>query len=72
MQSAETLLLAFGAYGAMGLVFALWFCSWGAQRLDVAAKGMPLQMRLILIPGAIALWPYLAWCQIRSRGPPDQ
>ncbi len=72
MQAAETILLAFGAYGAVGLAFALWFVAWGAQRLDEAAHGMPVQARLILMPGAAALWPYLAWRQIRGEGPPVQ
>lgn len=72
MRAAETILMAFAAYGAIGLVFATWFCAWGAERLDEAAKGMPMQVRVILLPGAIALWPYLALRQLRSEGPPTQ
>lgn len=72
MPLANAILLAFGAYGAIGLVFAGWFVAYGAGRLDAAARGMPLQVRLILLPGAAALWPYLAWCQLRSSGPAAQ
>ncbi len=72
MRAAEAILTAFGIYGAIGLIFAAFFVAWGASRLDEAAHGMPLQVRLILIPGAAALWPYLAWRQIRGEGPPVQ
>ena len=72
MRAAEAILTAFGMYGAIGLVFATFFVAWGAGRLDEAARGMPVQVRLILMPGAVALWPYLAWYQIRSKGPPLQ
>lgn len=72
MQTANAILMAFGAYAAAGFIFASWFVAFGAGRLDQAARGMPLQVRLILMPGAAALWPYLAWCQLRAKGPAAQ
>jgi hypothetical protein len=31
----------------------------GIQRVDPAARGMPLTARVLLVPGAAALWPLL-------------
>lgn len=47
-------------YSAFGLLFAVPFALGGAGRLDpVAAKGT-WGFRLLLIPGAVLLWPWLA------------
>lgn len=72
MNGAVAILLAFGAYAGLGALFAAWFVTAGAARLDPAARGLPLQARLILWPGAVALWPLLAWKQAKSLGPPLQ
>lgn len=72
MQAAEAILVGFGSYLGLGLLFGLWFVSFGAARFDADAKGMPLQARMILLPGASALWPYLALKQLRGKGPPAQ
>jgi len=72
MQAAEAILIGFGVYLALGLLFGLWFVAAGAGRLDPDARGMPLQARAILLPGSAALWPFLAWKQLRGEGPPDQ
>jgi hypothetical protein len=66
---AETLLLAMGAYLAAGGVFAVAFVC-AVQRVDPAARGMPLSARLLILPGAAALWPKLAWGWLRKRPRP--
>ena len=44
---------------AIGLAFALWFAWRGAARFDPVAGGGSLGFRLLIIPGAALLWPYL-------------
>jgi len=53
-----TLWIAF-AYAAAGLVFAAAFVAHGAATIDNAARGAPLGFRLLIFPGAAALWPLL-------------
>lgn len=49
-----------GLYFAGGFVFAIYFLIAGVTRLDRAAIGSSIWFRLLLIPGAVALWPLLA------------
>lgn len=65
---AYGLLRMLGAYLGAGTVFALGFAIWGAARIDPAAHGMPIAARLLILPGAAALWPLLLWkCVLRQR-----
>lgn len=48
-----------GVYLAAGLVFAVWFAFAGVQRLDPVAEEAGPGFRLMVIPGAAALWPLL-------------
>ncbi|MFM1855683.1 MAG: hypothetical protein RLZ83_992 [Pseudomonadota bacterium] len=65
------MLTAIGSYLGLGFLFALAFVTWGAPRLDPAARGMPASVRLLLIPGAAALWPLLLWKWAARRSPPE-
>ena len=67
---AETLLMALAAYLAAGVAFALAFAAWGVQAIDPAAKGMPMPARLLMLPGATALWPVLLLRWLRGLRPP--
>lgn len=67
---AEGLLLTLAAYLAIGSLFAVLFVSYGARQLDPAAIGAPLSARGLLLPGAAALWPYLAWRWLRRQHAP--
>ena len=67
---ADGLLLALGAYLAIGAGFAVIFASWGAQTIDPAAKGMPIAARLLILPGALGLWPVLLVKWLRRHSPP--
>jgi hypothetical protein len=51
--------VVFYAYLALGLVFASWFVSRGIKELDEQTAGASIWFRLIIIPGALALWPWL-------------
>lgn len=46
-------------YGGVGLLFALYFAARGAAKLDPAAEGAPIGFRMLILPGAAALWPLL-------------
>jgi hypothetical protein len=50
-------LIALGAYAAIGAVTALAFVAFGATRV----QPMPLTLgaRILILPGAAALWPYV-------------
>jgi hypothetical protein len=47
------------AYAAAGLVFAIPFAIAGIERIDPAARGTSIGFRLLILPGAILLWPLL-------------
>jgi len=51
--------LLVGVYALAGLVFAVAFVLRGAGRIDPVARKAPLRVRLLLAPGAAALWPVL-------------
>jgi hypothetical protein len=59
MTVVQWLVNALVAYAAVGLVFALAFISLGISRVDAVAKGSGLGFRVIVLPGALALWPVL-------------
>lgn len=59
-----------GFYGFAGVLVAFPFVWRGAGRLDPAAGGGSLGFRLFIFPGAVALWPILAWKWFQAnRGP---
>lgn len=67
---AEGLLMALGAYAAVGIAFAVIFAARGRQAIDPAGTGMPLSARLLILPGAAALWPLLLVKWLRRQSPP--
>jgi hypothetical protein len=59
------------AYGLCGILFAIPFAALGAGRIDAAARHSGLPFRLVIIPGAAALWPFLLLKWVRaSRSTP--
>jgi hypothetical protein len=63
-------LMAF--YGTLGVLFALAFITVGVGQVDPAARGATRGFRLLIFPGAVALWPLLAWRWLRRTGPPEE
>ena len=57
VETANAILFAAGVYLAIGGVFGLVFVAFGAPRLDHAATGSGLLFRLLILPGAVGLWP---------------
>lgn len=70
MAMAEWTLLVLAAYLAAGLAFGLAFVWRGAAAVDPAARGMPLRVRFLILPGAAALWPWLLMRWLRRQQPP--
>jgi hypothetical protein len=70
MFIVESLVNLATIYVAIGLVFAVIFVFAGVGRIDESAKGAPLAFRLLIIPGAAALWPILLLRWARGGQPP--
>ncbi|WP_080055776.1 hypothetical protein [Spirosoma aerolatum] len=63
----ELLVMLFYGYVRAGVVFGVYFIGWGAARIDHEAKDMSLAVRLLLLPGSVALWPLLLQKLLRHR-----
>jgi hypothetical protein len=60
-------LWSFGAYGAAGISFALWFVLHGVGRIDASAKSAPWGFRLLILPGVAALWPAMVFKTLHAQ-----
>jgi hypothetical protein len=47
-------------YGLIGFIFAAAFVTRGVGAIDPAAKNASWGFRAVLVPGTVALWPFLA------------
>ena len=57
---ANAILTCLAMYLGAGLVFALVFVTLLIKPFDAnAAKGAPIQFRVLIFPGVVALWPFL-------------
>jgi hypothetical protein len=70
VETAEAIVGGLAGYLVLGLAFALAFVSRGAAAIDPAARGMPWLARLLIMPGAAALWPLLIWKWFTRQSPP--
>jgi len=57
-------------YAGIGLLFAILFVLIGVGRMDASAKGAPGFFRLLILPGAVALWPVLLVRWLRGQTHP--
>jgi hypothetical protein len=72
MGTADFILLAAATYAAFGMVLGVLFVIAGVGRVDHAAIGAPWSFRLLILPGAAALWPLLLLKWIHAaRSTPD-
>lgn len=67
MFVAEIVVNGFAIYLGLGILFAVGFVVWGIERIDPATRGTTFGFRMLLVPGAAALWPLLAVYWRRSR-----
>ena len=65
---ATLLVHLLGLYAALGALFAVPFAVWGAGRIDADAASGTWGFRLMILPGAVELWPLLAIRWSRARG----
>lgn len=70
---AAIFLMLLGVYLGCGLLFAAAFAIWGAKKIDPHAVRGTWGFRLLILPGACALWPVLLrrW-HCGSSVPPDE
>ena len=66
MVAATWLLAGLGLYLAVGFLFALAFVFRGAKKIDPQAKEGSIGFRVLILPGAMALWPILASSWLRG------
>lgn len=69
---AEVLTGVVGTYVAAGVVFAVPFVLRGVNRIDPVAREGTWGFRLIIVPGVVALWPWLALRWLRGAQPPEE
>ena len=70
VETAEAIVGTLAGYLVLGLAFALAFVTRGVAAIDPAARGMPRLARLLIVPGAAALWPLLLWKWFTQKSPP--
>lgn len=66
MELARDILNVAGVYAGIGVLFALAFVLVGVSRVDHAARESGFLFRLLIVPGAAALWPLMLWKWIRA------
>jgi hypothetical protein len=68
------LVLLFGIYLGLGFIFALFFVTKGAGKIDPTAKAGTIGFRLLIIPGTMFFWPLLAkrWWQGTTEPPEEK
>lgn len=66
MIVAQTIVWLLGIYVAVGVVFALFFVMVGAGCMDPSVQQSTRGFRVMMVPGALALWPLLAWRLLRG------
>jgi hypothetical protein len=60
-------MLALALYLITGLIFGVAFVTSLAGRLDANAREGSWGFRLLILPGAIALWPLVLWLTLRRN-----
>ncbi len=66
MEIVEWMLVGVGVYLLLGVVFAIVFVARGMGRIDEAARGAGVGVRLLLIPGSAAVWPWMLGKWLRA------
>jgi len=56
-----------GIYFALGLLFGLYFLFLGATKIDPLMTDTKRKVRLLLLPGVIATWPFLMGRLFKSK-----
>jgi hypothetical protein len=69
VPESAAVIVAFGltAYAVAGVAFAVPFVMRGVSAIDARAAGAGAGFRLLIVPGAILLWPLLLRRWVASR-----
>jgi hypothetical protein len=70
LEIAQFVVRAFEAYSLAGVGFALMFLPRAVARLDRRVDGASKALRLLILPGVVALWPLFAWRWIAGAHEP--
>ena len=70
LEIAQVIVGFFEAYALAGLGFAMMFLPRAVARFDPRVAGAPKTLRLLILPGVVALWPLFAWRWMTSAGEP--
>ena len=70
LEIAQVIVGVFEAYALAGVAFAMLFLPRAVARLDTRVAGAPKTLRLLIMPGVVALWPLFAWRWITHAGEP--
>jgi hypothetical protein len=61
LELAQVAVAVFEVYAVAGLGFALMFLARAVVHLDPRMAAAPKTMRLLILPGVVALWPLFAF-----------
>ena len=70
LEIAQVIVTTFEAYVLAGVIFALLFLPRAVVRMDPRVVGAPRTLRLLILPGVVALWPLFAWRWIAGAPEP--
>lgn len=59
IQVLQIFIWLFLAYLLAGLLFGCWFVFKGVNKVDPGMEGAPWTLRVLLLPGSMAIWPVL-------------
>ena len=67
---AMAILLLLAGYASLGVIFGVLFLWRGVAIVDRAAAHAPWGFRILIFPGVVGLWPFLArrWMQEAGKG----
>jgi hypothetical protein len=61
IEIAKVVVAVFEAYAVTGVGFALLFLPRAVAHLDPRVAGAPTTLRVLIMPGVVAVWPLFAW-----------
>jgi hypothetical protein len=70
LEIAQFVVSAVESYALVGVGFALMFLPRAVARLDPRVASAPKTLRLLILPGVVALWPLFAWRWISAAPEP--
>lgn len=63
----DIVLLLLGSYFLLGLLFGLFVFISGGEKVDPLLKENSWKLRLLILPGLIAIWPFLVMRLFKNK-----